>query len=172
MHGIGIVPWKGISILFSLFQSKEYRWHPRPPLKKFPYYLVYFKAWKRSSASSITIGFPYYLVYFKAFMLFHLSFFFMIISILFSLFQSSYIICIICIYLWIFPYYLVYFKAVASYSGWFFIHEFPYYLVYFKAHLKNMIEEIRGQISILFSLFQSEMISKGWDRKKTNFHTI
>jgi len=59
----------------------------------------------------------------------------MVISILFSLFQSNMKDPIIEVTEILFPYYLVYFKAQDIKIDDLFLRIFPYYLVYFKADL-------------------------------------
>jgi len=55
----------------------------------------------------------------------------------------------------LFPYYLVYFKARGDAKKEKDLGVFPYYLVYFKAIFRFFDDSQGGDISILFSLFQS-----------------
>ena len=78
-----------------------------------------------------------------------------LISILFSLFQSFNELTSILFERVLFPYYLVYFKAGDDKSKEIEATTFPYYLVYFKA-INGLNAYLEGRkISILFSLFQS-----------------
>jgi len=99
----------------------------------FPYYLVYFKA--RTLRPSIPQSRSISIL----FSLFQSSFFTAysipnnLISILFSLFQSHAGLHVSEAKHFLFPYYLVYFKAVLAWTLTGEPCRFPYYLVYFKA---------------------------------------
>ena len=94
------------------------------------------------------------------------------ISILFSLFQSSFLAFSHSLINALFPYYLVYFKAIDLSEDLKEIDEFPYYLVYFKAGSVTVVGPMVVRISILFSLFQSSVWAGIIASGRMYFHTI